>query len=547
VGALVAGVAAAPVLVPIAVWVPWSDRAHGLSGDALVHWNVHPRRLVELLVPEIFRGPPEDPVASPVFEALASDGTHGIPWFLSIYLGASVVVLAAVAAVRDRRARLLGSLALVCAWAALGHHAGFVRVVAHVPFVGAFRYWEKMMAWVALLAAAAAGRGFGVVLEARAPAGVARTVAAASTAALAVAALAAAAPARLAAVVGAPPALAAALGGNVARGATHCGLVLALLALALGALRRGHLARWAALVVGAVVVLDLLGGNAGAYVVGPPQRQEDPPLAASARGGRVVSPFKAREDRWPELGHVGSTWEWTRRTLLPTFNVPLHVAEAHEYVGLAEARWSALRHGDADHVDRLGLFGFDLLVVPQTPALAAKVGVSAPHRVVAVDPELPAYLVAMEHRSRAYLAERVEQVDPQAALAFARAGGRPGVTVVEAPVPAEAVEDSGEAHLVRDVPGGTDVDVRADGRALLVLNDLFAPGWTATVDDVPAAIVRANWVVRGVWLERGQHRVQFRYRTPGLRLGVLLALAGAVGLGAWGAFGRFARMRGSRG
>jgi hypothetical protein len=542
VGALVAVIAAAPVIAPIAAWLPWSQRARGLSGEALFAWNLHPGRLLELVVPELFRGPPEDPISSPVFRALAPDEPTAIPWFVSIYVGASVVALAAVAAARDRRARVLGAVVVACTWAALGHHAGFQRAVAHVPFLGQFRYWEKMTSWVALLTAAAAGRGFDLVLEGRAPRGLSRSLAVCAAAALGCAAFAAAAPERLAGLVGAPPTVAAAFGAGVTRGATHCGLVLALLAGALVAFQLGRLGRSAAVALGAVVVLDLFGGNAGAYVLGPPQRQDAPPLAAAALGGRVANAFSVREDRWPELGHVGSTWEWTRRTLGPTFNVPLRVTEAEDYVGLREARWAELRRGEG-HADRLGLFGFDLLLVPGTPALAAKAGVSPPHRVVASDPELPAFLVAMDHRPRAYVAERVERVSAEAAFAFARTGGRPGVTVVEAPLPADATRASGDARVVRDLPGETEIEARANARALLVLNDLFAPGWTATVDDAPGPIVRANWVARGVWVEAGTHRVRFRYRTPGLRVGALAALAGAAGLGVWGGLTAHARRR----
>ena len=47
---------------------------------------------------------------------------------------------------------------------------------------------------------------------------------------------------------------------------------------------------------------------------------------------------------------------------------------------------------------------------------------------------------------------------------------------------------------------------------LLVLSDLYYPGWLASVDGVPASILRANHVTRGVLLEPGHHIIDFRFQ-----------------------------------
>ncbi len=64
--------------------------------------------------------------------------------------------------------------------------------------------------------------------------------------------------------------------------------------------------------------------------------------------------------------------------------------------------------------------------------------------------------------------------------------------------------------------------------ALLVLNDSYALGWTATVDGVETPILPANFFVRGVWLQPGEHQVRFTYRQPGLRSGAALAAGGLL-------------------
>jgi hypothetical protein len=111
-------------------------------------------------------------------------------------------------------------------------------------------------------------------------------------------------------------------------------------------------------------------------------------------------------------------------------------------------------------------------------------------------------------------------------------------TVVEGPVPPGLPPPQGEVALWSDDRERVELGVRTDRRALLVLNDMLASGWSAEVDGAPAGIVPTNYLVRGVWLEPGSHRVTFRYRTPLLAEGWLVALALVAGLTAWAAAAR---------
>ncbi len=58
------------------------------------------------------------------------------------------------------------------------------------------------------------------------------------------------------------------------------------------------------------------------------------------------------------------------------------------------------------------------------------------------------------------------------------------------------------------------VDVEATGDALLVIGELFLPGWRATVDGTPAPLIRADAIFRGVRVPGGRHQVELRYFTP---------------------------------
>ncbi len=90
----------------------------------------------------------------------------------------------------------------------------------------------------------------------------------------------------------------------------------------------------------------------------------------------------------------------------------------------------------------------------------------------------------------------------------------------------------GQVGILRYEPEHVELDVKADRPAVLVLNDSWYAGWSATLDGNPAPILPANVAVRGVLVPAGAHRVVFTYRTPGRTLSVVISLAtlGLLGL-----------------
>ncbi|HYP01328.1 MAG TPA: YfhO family protein, partial [Pyrinomonadaceae bacterium] len=69
------------------------------------------------------------------------------------------------------------------------------------------------------------------------------------------------------------------------------------------------------------------------------------------------------------------------------------------------------------------------------------------------------------------------------------------------------------------------IETKADKPSVLVVSEIFYPGWEATVDGQPAPIRLTDYLLRGVYLEAGSHRVEMRYRAPALRNGALISLA----------------------
>jgi uncharacterized membrane protein YfhO len=64
---------------------------------------------------------------------------------------------------------------------------------------------------------------------------------------------------------------------------------------------------------------------------------------------------------------------------------------------------------------------------------------------------------------------------------------------------------------------------------VLLLNDRTGAGWSVTVDNKPAEVLRCNYIMRGVFLPPGSHTVEFRFRAP-LKYFYISVTAFAIGL-----------------
>ena len=83
----------------------------------------------------------------------------------------------------------------------------------------------------------------------------------------------------------------------------------------------------------------------------------------------------------------------------------------------------------------------------------------------------------------------------------------------------------GRAELLRDNP--SEIDIRTDSatRQLLVLSESHHPGWVASVDGQPCAIVRAYGDFMGCVVDPGKHSVAFRFSPTSVVYGTRLSIA----------------------
>jgi hypothetical protein len=545
-------IAAAPIIVPVVFWVQASSRGGPFGAHDAGYWDLAPLRLLELLVPHVLRADPAV-TSSRVFMVFAGDGVNLIPWAMSVYAGAGAVTLGVVGAVRARPARWLLVAAAALTWVALGDHAGAGQLIRALPLASSIRYMEKLAVWPALLVSVAAAFGLDALREAGVARRTGRAVVLVGVAVLFLGLAALLGREGLAswlvrglplgphralaqdAVTGASRDLAV----NLSDGLLHSGAFLLLTGGAVILVAGGRHLRVTLALVAAVVVGDLFLANSRAYTL---QRPERPPCSAlltylTEQPGltRIATPFLPvvpdDQPHFPAVTRYGSL------TAYPEFNTQVRVGNFEPYAGLIPARhqYFLWRSGTvAAAAPRLGLWGVEYLVVPATTDLAREARLAPPYDVVVHDRALFTSLVRLAHRPRVYLARELTSVDRRSAMEFALKANpsRTTASVVEGPVPGNYRPPAGEVVIAEDRPERVRLRVRADAPALAILDDVFADGWSATVDGRLAEILPANYLVRAVWVGPGEHEIDFRYQTPGLGLGWLIFGAGAACAGA---------------
>jgi hypothetical protein len=102
---------------------------------------------------------------------------------------------------------------------------------------------------------------------------------------------------------------------------------------------------------------------------------------------------------------------------------------------------------------------------------------------------------------------------------------------------------AGSARLTLDGDERATVTATATAPSLVVLTDSYFRGWKATVDGRDAPIEHVDYLLRGVRVPAGTHRVEFRYAPSSFRVGWVLSVLGLVALAALLAVGLRARRR----
>jgi hypothetical protein len=82
------------------------------------------------------------------------------------------------------------------------------------------------------------------------------------------------------------------------------------------------------------------------------------------------------------------------------------------------------------------------------------------------------------------------------------------------------------------------VNVSMSCKGMLVVSETYFPGWVAAIDGRSVAIYEAYGALRGVVVDAGKHRVEFRYRPVVVYWGALLTAVGVLGALMLAVFGK---------
>ncbi|NOZ79689.1 MAG: YfhO family protein [Acidobacteria bacterium] len=538
---VVAPLLAAVQVLPAAAMVLRSGRA-GLQGSAsILDWSVHPLRLVALLVPGFFGPVDVAEVTGRYWGERLVDG--GIPYFLTLYLGISVIVLAMRGARSgDRKlARFLTAVAGLGIVLALGRYVPGVQWLTgtfHRLFI--VRFPVKATIMLALPVALLAGLGAWALTSGTRRSrqrwwllsGAGAALAAAGWLALTVAPHASG---RLLtayfgeSVPGMAPGVAAAL--------AHVAFVLGGLTWILAVPAR----RWRAPAMAVLVAADLGLAASGPLPRGPRwMLASPPPIVAKVRAVAGSGRFFRAPDPVPMPLHVPADRAWGSavahlsmldRYLGASYGIPMifHPDDAK----LASARYAALAARVASMpLDRLG----PVLELANVRAVLAPGPVEAPWLGSSSDVATRAVIkltlaaTAFPHGLAWFVAGAARVASAAAATdAVCREGFDPRTEAFVEPTPGWPHLGFGPSTVI----GRCEID--APGRGWAVISIPWAPGMVARVDGARRDLRLADGPFLALPVGAGHHRLEVIYRPPEVAAGI--AISGLTLLGLVAAFG----------
>jgi hypothetical protein len=87
--------------------------------------------------------------------------------------------------------------------------------------------------------------------------------------------------------------------------------------------------------------------------------------------------------------------------------------------------------------------------------------------------------------------------------------------------------------IIKAEPQSVELQVTMNRPGLVVLADLYYPGWHLAIDGTPAPILRTNRMMRGAAVPAGKHTLLYTYRPVSFRIGMVISAAGLVVVGAF--------------
>jgi hypothetical protein len=531
--AILAACIALPQILPALDLLPRSRRAAGIQLSEASHWSLHPLRLLELLVPNLFGNPTHFNEFLGFFMDDESSRLHRDPWIASPYFGSTVLLFAvsALAGSRIRHrhwVRSLGVLLALSLLLALGRHSPvFALYFQHVPAAQLFRYPAKIFGLSAAILPLLGAAGFDAWRSKpsmRMPWYGAWTVVLGLLLGLWGAPSAARELQELrpdVTVTAATQTLRTALSIELAL-FVPVGVVLALA-------RRKSSPIYVGALLG-LAVLQIVRANLGAYDTVPGQVYAEPALARSIRAQtpmgeppRIMHEVPALEI--PGLDSASGTVRAQALTniLMKDLGIVYGIGYADSYVSSEEgAKFEFWRNLGPFRRQMLDVFTVRHLILASNIAMPDGSGLRP------VTDIGPIGAVAYENLNAlpfAYAVAKIAVVETQAAAQLALRDVRIArglLGVIEGPdaegSPNAPAERIGTCQLAAPLGDRIDLecDLRRDG--YVIVNASHHPNFSAQLDGAPARILRANAFVMATKSPAGKHRLRFEYSEGSLLL-----------------------------
>ena len=87
-----------------------------------------------------------------------------------------------------------------------------------------------------------------------------------------------------------------------------------------------------------------------------------------------------------------------------------------------------------------------------------------------------------------------------------------------------------EAEIVFYSPNKITINVSLDNPGFLVLSEIYYPGWKAYDNGKKVKVLKANYILRAIYLEEGEHMVEFRYDPLSYKIGKIITIISLLSL-----------------
>jgi hypothetical protein len=506
----------APVFAVLGGATVGTARSAGFVPDAVLNQSVHPFTFLQVVVADLYgrlANMTNDWWGIYFFE-------HGFPYVVSLYLGATTVVLAAagLASRREHRRRLLAILA-VATVVCLGRWGGWPALLDWIPASWRiFRFPTKAFFSIHLVVALLAAYGLDALCRTEARA--LRALIACGLGAGGLLTLAPALPALWPSGTAwflahffptsfRATSTAAALDHILGDAAVGGGLLLGVTLLAALAWTARLAGSRAALGAAAVIAADLLRTGAGLnpmidvrlFRIAPEMRRLvdtlqpvrlhtcDPFKSTAYWTGRAVRPNR----------HVVFTFLVMRDSLFPHFSMHERVATAlgEDLTGLVPLGRTA---------SGLSCAAFD--------DMADRLREAAVTHVSSLEPLTSAHLQPVASFTS-------PAIDPAIVHVYALRDPLPRIALLGA---------AGSVRVLAERSDTLALEVTAAADAEVLVRDGYGSGWSATLGGRPVRILEHERRHRRVAVPAGTHRLEMRYRPPGLTFGLIVFFLSAAAL-----------------